>query len=199
MRHNYVLEGRAFRLRPVETSDAQTIIDIRLEDARRNKFINKVSPDVNEQVKWLNNYFENGNGVYFAVENKKTGETEGFIRIYDYAGGRAEWGSLVVKKGSLAIPETVYLIINFAFSTLGLTELFGIVLNGNKASQKLHDKLGEPRRRVIKNYITIGGETFDATEVYITPEIFETVSRPVLERIINDVSEFCERDGGLCS
>ena len=42
MQHNIKQKGYAYSLRPITLDDAQFIIDIRLEDEDRNKFIHKI-------------------------------------------------------------------------------------------------------------------------------------------------------------
>ena len=54
MKHRITVEGFGYRLRPVRLNDAQFIIDVRLEDTARNKFIHAISRDVKAQEDWLN-------------------------------------------------------------------------------------------------------------------------------------------------
>ncbi len=53
MKKNIKVSGYSYRLRPVTLDDAQTIIDIRLQDIERNRYIHKISNDLSEQTNWI--------------------------------------------------------------------------------------------------------------------------------------------------
>ena len=53
MNHKCTLDGYCYRLRPVKVSDAEFIVKTRLEDAERNIFIHKISPDISLQEEWI--------------------------------------------------------------------------------------------------------------------------------------------------
>ena len=83
MKHNITVEGFGYRLRPVEIEDAEFIIAVRLEDAKRNRYIHTISEDVNIQKEWIENYLKRENDYYFVIENKITDKPEGLISIYE--------------------------------------------------------------------------------------------------------------------
>ena len=124
MKHGISIDGFGYRIRPVKLSDAQFIIDARLEDSERNRFIHTISHDIEEQERWINAYFEREGDYYFIVENRLTGQPEGLIGIYDVKDGKAEWGRWVIKKGSFAAVESVDLVYRAAFEKIGLEELY---------------------------------------------------------------------------
>src|SRR5574344_827291 len=101
MKKSLKIRGYGYCLRPVTVDDAQFIINVRLEDENRNKFIHKISHDINAQITWINNYLVKEDDYYFVVENLLTGEAEGLIGIYNINGKSAEWGRWVIKKGSM--------------------------------------------------------------------------------------------------
>lgn len=182
MKHNLALDGFAYRIRPVKTSDAQFIVDVRLEDAERNRFIHRISPDPAEQVAWLERYFERGGDYYFVVENRLTGDREGLIGFYDVEDGRAEWGRWVMKKGSLAASESVDLLYRAAFDMVGLNELYCRTLELNTSVVSFHDSVGEKRRRIIENAFEIDGVQYNAVEHYADRNIFFNEIHPSLEK-----------------
>ena len=69
MKHTFHLDGYGYRLRPIRLSDAQFIIDTRLEDMDRNRFVHTISSDLSVQELWLRNYFEREDDFYFVNEN----------------------------------------------------------------------------------------------------------------------------------
>ena len=47
MRHDINITGYAFKLRPIELSDAQLIVDLRTSQPERSRFLHPISSDVN--------------------------------------------------------------------------------------------------------------------------------------------------------
>ena len=182
MKHKISIEGFGYRLRPVKLSDAQFIIDARLEDAERNRFIHTISTDVSLQENWLNNYFEREGDYYFVVENRITGQPEGLIGVYDVQDGRAEWGRWVIKKDSLAAVESVDLAYRAAFERIGLEELYCRTVQDNVEVVSFHESIGERTRRIIENAFEINGEMYNAVEQYADKEIFYGEIHPMLEK-----------------
>lgn len=187
MRHNIKIEGLAYRLRPVTTDDAQLIVDLRLEDKERNKYIHAISPDPAEQVKWLEDYYEREGDYYWVIENRFTGVGDGLISVYSIAGGRGEWGRWVTKQGSLATSESVLLLYHVAFKKLGLFELYCRTLSENKSVVSFHDSIGEQTRFVLPKYYEMNGTFYDATEQYSDRSNFESKIRPKLEKTAQKV------------
>ena len=182
MKHKISIDGFGYRLRPVKLSDAQFIIDARLEDAERNRFIHTISTDVTVQEKWLDNYFEREGDYYFVVENRITGQPEGLIGVYDVKDGRAEWGRWVIKKDSLAAVESVDLAYRAAFEKIGLEELYCRTVQDNVEVVSFHDSIGEKTRRVIENAFEINGVMYNAVEQYANRDIFYGEIHPMLEK-----------------
>lgn len=182
MKHNISLSGFSYRLRPVYKSDAQFIIDTRLEDANRNKYIHLIDADVSKQEKWIENYLARENDYYFVVENALTGEPEGLIGLYDIKDEKAEWGRWVIKKGSLAAVESVDLICQVAFNKLGLKEIYSRTIENNQAVVSFHNSAKEHFRRVLENFFELNGEVYNAVEHYIDISYYKTVLMFELQR-----------------
>ena len=58
MRHDLILDGRVFRLRPVTLADAPFIADLRSAQSERLKYVHKVEKDPAAQEAWLTSYFD---------------------------------------------------------------------------------------------------------------------------------------------
>ena len=172
MRHSYKIDGLTYLLRPITIDDAQTILNIRLEDAERNQYIHPVKNDLKLEKKWLEDYFERKGDYFFAIVNKFTDETEGLIAIYDEDDRRAEWGRWTIKKGSLAATESVYLLYEIAFSKIGLKELYCRTISENSPVVEFHNSSGLKLRTVYKDLVELDGKKYDITEQYITNNDF---------------------------
>lgn len=181
MKKNIKISGNSYRLRLITIDDAQTIIDIRLQDVERNRYIHKISNDLSEQVSWINAYLERDNDYYFVIENIFTENAEGLISIYDIDNNKAEWGRWVIKKGSMASVESVYLILKVAFEKLGLEEVYSRTLEKNTTVVAFHDSIGQKHRGVLENYVQLGGEGCNAVEHFIDKEHFFDIVEPLLQ------------------
>lgn len=181
MKHNYTLSGYGYRLRPVKLSDAQFIVNIRTEDSQRNQYIHTISSDPADQERWLNSYFEREGDYYFVVENRLTGENEGLISFYDVQDGEAEWGRWVIRKGSLAAIESVYLLYRIAFEQAGLSRLYCRTIRDNAAVVSFHHSIGERTECILPGVFEIDGVRYDAVKQYSDREIFYHDIAPKLE------------------
>lgn len=166
MKHKCTLDGYCYRLRPVKLSDAEFIVKTRLEDAERNIYIHKISPDVSLQEEWIRNYLERDGDYYFIVENRFSNESEGLIAFYNVEGNKAEWGRWVIKKGSFAAAESVKLLYKIAFEQVGLDELYCDTIEDNKAVVSFHTSIGEKTREVIKDGVELNGTYYNAVIQY---------------------------------
>lgn len=182
MKHNLCIDGFLYRLRPVKLTDARFIIDTRLEDAERNKFIHKIADDEDIQRAWISEYFKREGDYYFVVENRLTKEAEGLIGFYDVNDGRAEWGRWVIKKNSLAAVESVDLLYQVAFEQVGLKELYCRTLELNEQVVSFHNSIGERQRCILENQFEIDGKIYNAVEHYADHNIFYNEIKPLLDR-----------------
>jgi RimJ/RimL family protein N-acetyltransferase len=167
LRHDLRLEGPAFRLRPVEVSDAATITHLRREPSRA-RFIHETDPSVDAQIRWLESYFARPGDYYWAIERRGDGAVEGFLGIYDVEGDVAEWGRWVLQPGSLAAPESAWLVHEAGFGLLGLETLLTRTLADNQAVVAFHARYGAETVRIVPGHARIGGVDHDAVEARMT-------------------------------
>ncbi|MEE3745268.1 GNAT family N-acetyltransferase, partial [Campylobacter porcelli] len=185
MLHSFKEKGIAYSIRPVTLDDAQFIIDIRLEDSERNKYIHKISRDLKLQINWLNKYFKSPDDYYFVVENNLTGEKEGLISIYNVKDGAAELGRWVVKKGSMATIESIQLAYKFAFEKLNLVEVYTKTIQDNALVVEFHKSIGAKTKEILINEFTIDGQNYNAVWQFIDRDnYFSCVSFGLEEKSI---------------
>jgi RimJ/RimL family protein N-acetyltransferase len=142
VRHDYILEGAAFRLRPMLVSDAAFVVGLRT-DAKLGRFLNATSARIEDQIAWLDRYFERPGDFYFVVEDKKTREPHGAVALYDeVTGAEAEWGRWILRPGSLAAPESALLIYRFAFGERGLQRAYCRTVGANETVISFHESAG---------------------------------------------------------
>ena len=189
MKHSLSIEGYSYGLHPVTIEDASFIVDVRLEDAERNRFIHAISPDVSLQEEWIRKYFDTPNDYYFLVKNKLNSRKEGLISIYNISGKKGFWGRWIIKKGSLASVESFYLICRMAFEQLGLDEIYSRTIVDNKMVVAFHDSISAKRRGIIPQCFSIENRVYDAVEHFVDKEHFLTVIKPNLEKILYTMLE----------
>ena len=181
MKHNLSMSGYGYRLRPVKMEDAQFIIDVRLEDKQRNRYIHEVSPDVSKQEQWIAEYFVREGDYYFVIENLFTRLPEGLISFYNVIEEKAEWGRWVIRKGSLAAAESVDLMYRIAFEKAGLEELYCRTIEDNKAVISFHSTIGEKNRGVLINHFELDGKLYNVVEQFADKNHYFKVIHPLLE------------------
>ncbi len=182
MRHTIVVEGYAYKIRPVTLSDAAFIVDVRLEDKERNQYIHEIPNDVSVQEKWIEDYLEQEGEYYFVIENKITGDREGLIAVYHLEDNRAEWGRWVIKKGSMAAVESVDLIYKAAFGKLGLEELFCRTIEKNESVIAFHRAIRQKEREQKEERIEWNGISCRMIEHYIEREYYYNEIQCELEK-----------------
>jgi RimJ/RimL family protein N-acetyltransferase len=189
MKHAFSIEGYSYSLYPVTTEDAPFIVEVRLEDLERNRFIHTISPDVSLQVEWIEKYYNTPDDYYFVVKNKFTGRQEGLISIYNIDQGKGEWGRWVIKKDSLASVESFYLMCRIAFEQLELNEVYSRTIPENQKVVSFHDSVNAIRRTLIPKCITLGDEIYDAVEHFVDKEHFLTTIKPRLDKMLLSLFE----------
>ncbi len=165
MQHDITLTGKAFSLRPVTDADAQVIIDLRTDPAL-NVFLNSTSPDLAQQLAWLQGYYNRPHDYYFAIVRNGHEPPEGFISIYniDTDSKAGEWGRWIIRRGSLAAVESAHLIYTCAFEQLGLSEIYCHTLAENTATVSFHDSCGLGTRHLLPAQTTVNGHLVDVVE-----------------------------------
>jgi RimJ/RimL family protein N-acetyltransferase len=184
MQHEIVLEGSAFRLRPVALSDAAFIADLRSSADGRLKYVHRVDPDPAAQETWLNEYFARLGDYYWIVERTADGRPEGTISLYnlDESEQTAEWGRWVLRDGSLAALESSLLIYCAAFDLLNLASIYCLTIAANAVVVSFHDSSGAKRETLLKDHLEIDGQRFDVVRHRLTRSAFPAV-KGRLERL----------------
>ena len=154
-----------YRLRPVTAEDAPFIVELRT-DPLLNRYLHEISPRVEDQVAWIERYFERPEDYYFIIEDADSEEPHGAIGIYDIEENAmgAQWGRWILKHGSMAALESAWLICETGFSKLGLASLSSRTLLDNPKVISFHDSFGASRVGVLEGHFVIAGEPKSVVE-----------------------------------
>ena len=165
MRHDFVVEGPALRLRPVADADAAFIVALR-SDPALNQYLHRGSASEAQQRGWLAAYYERPGDYYFVVERLAGGTAEGLISLYDVdaRSQAAEWGRWILRTGSLAAVESAWLIYRFGFEQLHLQAIYCRTVADNQRVVSFHDSCGITQRTLLPGHFEIEGRRHDAIE-----------------------------------
>ena len=187
MQHKIVVEGCAYRLRPVSDSDARFIIKLR-SDPELNRFLHLTSTSIDAQLEWLYNYYSRPGDWYFVLERRHDNVAEGLISLYDFDTyqGSAEWGRWILRRDSMAAVESAMLIYRCAFEELCMREVYCRTAAENKSVVSFHDSCGIAKRRVLSNHFNLSGRKLDAVEHCVTItdwKMMEARLKPLAHRL----------------
>lgn len=183
MRHNIIVDGIAFRLRPVEDSDVPLLLALR-GNPELNKYLHATSPLASEQLNWLTKYYERPGDFYFVIERKTTGMPEGVISVYDIDSENisGEWGRWILKLNSLAAIESTLLIYRCAFEVLDLSHVFCRTVMNNQSVVSFHDSCGITNKKILKRHFSLNDQLYDAVQHTIDRECWHDI-KPKLEKL----------------
>lgn len=156
------VEGKNINLRFVEEADAEFILRLRIDD-KYNKFLSKVTADLESQRGWIRNYKideKSGKQFYFIIE-RKDGTPCGTVRIYDLRADSFCWGSWILNedKTRYAAIESAFLVYEFGFSKLGYKKSHFDVMKNNSGVISFHTRMGA--KKVSEDEVN---EYFEITE-----------------------------------
>lgn len=189
------VEGRAFRLRPIEFGDAEFVVRLRV-DVRAQGRLHPISSEVADQREWLERYFAREGDWYWIVERRDR-TPEGTIGLYDLdpATGRAEWGRWILRSGSLAAPESALLMYSFAFEEIGLKEVRCRTVSTNAPVISFHNRTGLETVGTEVGAFVLGDESVDAVKHRLLLERWPA-TRALLDRSAANAAQLLERGVG---
>lgn len=140
-----MLESKTINMRLVDEKDAEFILSLRLDDTY-NKFLSKVSPDIDSQREWIKSYKLdelNKKQFYFIIE-RKDGTPCGTVRVYDMKDMSFCWGSWILNenKTRFAAIESAIMVYDFGFNILNYKKSHFEVIKDNTKVVSFHKKFG---------------------------------------------------------
>jgi RimJ/RimL family protein N-acetyltransferase len=177
MKHNLILTGLAFRLRPICDDDAEFVVGLRT-NPKLNQYLHAISGDRGDQLAWMREYYKRPDDYYFVVETKDTAAPEGVISVYDVhtRDACAEWGRWVLRPGSMAAVESAWLVYRVAFELLGLERVYCRTVAENRAVVSFHDSCCIPIRRLLPGHFNLDGLRLDAVEHTLDRRAWEAIN-----------------------
>ncbi|MBX3678156.1 MAG: GNAT family N-acetyltransferase [Rhodocyclaceae bacterium] len=194
MKHDLILEGHAFRLRPIFDEDAVRIVELR-SNPTLNRYLHASAGLVEEQLAWLAGYYDRLGDYYFAVECRTDHHFEGLVAIYDIDTSTkcGEWGRWILRQGSLAAVESAWLIYRVGFDLLGLDQVLCRTVADNVQVVSFHDSCGITERRLLPKHFTLDGHILDAIEHRLDRETWAVIE-PNLKKLVRLVARKSTHD-----
>ena len=176
MNHDLVLEGPAYRLRPVTIDDAEFITKLR-SDPIRGQFLHRTSGRVQDQLEWIKKYLDRDSEYYFIIESRRDRRREGTIGIYNVNKEccSAEWGRWIIREGSMAAIESVLLIYRLAMDRLSLNHIYSRTVVENEKVVSFHKACGLETATYLSSHFKFGESTKDAIEQRLTRALWGDV------------------------
>lgn len=138
--------GRTLIFRNAEVVDAAFILFLRT-NVKKSKFLMPVSPELEQQVAWLEEYTNKTDQAYFIIETS-AGIPLGAVRLYDAAGDSFCWGSWVLKDGAphSAAIESALMVYSYATDHLGFRAAHQLkVCKEHENMCRFHESFGAKR------------------------------------------------------
>ena len=139
------LIGHQLILRNADISDAEFILGLRT-DAKKARFISPTSPELLQQMAWLQQYAQAQNQAYFIAEDMQ-GEKVGTFRIYDPVGDSFCIGSWIMREGVPAAyaVESLVMLYRYALLELGFNRSYFAVRKANRSVWRFMERFGAVR------------------------------------------------------
>ncbi|WP_068614200.1 GNAT family N-acetyltransferase [Paenibacillus tuaregi] len=154
------LETSRLRLRKLEDRDASALFQI-WGNSDVVRFLNMTRlesiQETRDMIDLLNGLSESEDTLRWGIELKETGGLIGScgFNIWQLSGAdRGEIGYDLGKSywGQGYMPEALSAILKFGYSVMGLNRIEALVLEENKASQRVLDKLGFKPEGLLREY-----------------------------------------------
>lgn len=128
MRYRKDLDGLNIKLKCLDESDTDFIVDIRSDNNLNALSGNRITREIHR--KWLADYLEKDDDIYWVAIEKSYGERIGTTSLFniDFRAHKAEAGRTVVRVNYRQFAfEMFYLKAQYAFDVIGLNKLYGKV------------------------------------------------------------------------
>jgi RimJ/RimL family protein N-acetyltransferase len=176
-----MLIGKSIILRPLKRTDINKTLVWRndIEMIRQAQLVRFPKTEDMEQ-----NWYDlaltdiSNRNIYFGIDEIESGEFVGIIQIteIDWISGTGVWGFIIGEKenrGKGYSKEAPVLLFDYAFNFLNLRKIYGYPVDFNKATLKMHEKIGNFKEEgCLKDHVFYDGKYHDVLILSIFKEDF---------------------------
>jgi len=171
------LESERLLIRPVTEDDTDKVLSMRNAEYVKKNFFYRKDITREEHLNFFHKKCETGIVFYFVVIDKSDDEIIGvvYLQHYEEENRAMESGlffSESLPQGKGYATEAYRLLADFAFNELDLLRLNAQVISYNKASLRIHEKLGYKVIGSDEATITPTGETVEAVKLELLKGTF---------------------------
>jgi len=173
MNHSLSIAGYNTRFRSVRISDAEFILHLRNMPHVAGT-VGDTVPEVAEQRRWIESYFERPDEYYFIIESLQ-GQPWGTIGLYNFRAAGAEWGRWIISPGIMAALPSAVLVHQLAFDHFDLAELRGEVVSSNSKVLSFHRRFGCEEVGIARQSRIIQGQNVDMVQFVLSKVRWPTI------------------------
>ena len=177
-----MLIGKNIILRPLKRSDMAKTLEWRnnLELIKLTQGIRFPKTEEMES-EWFDNALKDksNRNIYFGIDEIETNKFIGIIQLnnIDWISKTAIWGFIIGDKedrGKGYSVEAPNLLFDYAFNVLNLRKIFGYPIYFNKATLRMHEKIGSFKQEgCLKEHVYFDGKYFDVLILSLFKEDFK--------------------------
>lgn len=135
-----IIRGKYVSLQSACEDDADFTLSLR-QDPVLTKYLPRLDITLQQQKEWIRKQRAT-EGDYFFVVRTLENQPIGTVSIYDIKGYSSESGRLALIGNACENMEASLLLFHFAFDIIGLKEVKGYILDGNKRAERFNRQFG---------------------------------------------------------
>ena len=161
-----MIEGERVQLRPMEEGDTDAVVHMRSEPSVLAQLFSDEPPTREGHLRWLAAVRARGDRQEFMIVDRASGRSVGTIGLsqIDRKHQRAEYGVLIGEadaRGKGLASEASRLLLDYAFTTLGLNRVYLHVFPENEAAVRLYERVGFEREGLLRRHLYKNGRFRD--------------------------------------
>jgi len=166
MKKDLVIKGQQIYLRPITADDTEMAVRWRNRPVVVENFIYRKPVSRKDHENWLANKVFTGQVHQFIVCRNEDDMPVGsiYLQNFEEEHKKAEWGIYLGEErayGKGIGTEAAKLVLNYAFTALGMHKVVSRVLARNKASIRMNEKAGYVREAYLKDELFLEGRYED--------------------------------------
>ncbi len=166
MKKDTVIRGQQVYLRPITAADTEMAVRWRNKPVVVENFIYRKPVSREDHERWLENKVFTGLVHQFIVcricDDLPLGSI--YLQNFEEENRKAEWGIYLGEEqayGKGAGTEAAKLLLDYAFTDLGMHKVVSRVLAQNKASVRMNEKAGYVQEAYLKDELFLDGKYED--------------------------------------